>query len=109
MARSVLKFKEKGKANIFSPTEAWCIPAPSVTNPEDRESVADSGASMHMLSKKDLNTAEMETVRVTKTPSKVITANRDVQTNEEATAYVKELDTLFDSKAPRRYTGSALA
>ena len=94
MARSVL-FKEKDKANSFSPTEAWCIPAPSVTNPEDRESVADSGASMHMLIKKDLNTAQMETVRVTETLSKVITANRDVQTNEEATVYVEELDTLL--------------
>ena len=94
----MLKFKEKDKSNFFSPAEAWCIPAPSVTNPEDRESVADSEASMYMLSKKDLNTTEMETVRVTKTPSKVITANRDVQTNEEATVYVEEWDTLLTVK-----------
>ena len=46
---------------------------------------------MHMLSKKDLNSAEMETVRVSKSPTTVVTANGEVQT-EEATVSVKELD-----------------
>ena len=30
---------------------------------EEREFVVDSGASMHMLSRKDLNSAELETVK----------------------------------------------
>ena len=40
---------------------------------------------MHMLSRKDLNLAELETVRVSRTPTTVFTVNGEVQTNEEAT------------------------
>ena len=46
---------------------------------------------MHMLSRNDLNLAELETVRVSRTPTKLITANGEVQTNEEATEYVHDL------------------
>ena len=44
----------------------------------------DSGASMHMISKKDLNSAELETVTTSRSPTTVETANGEVQTNEEA-------------------------
>ena len=37
------------------PTEARAVPAPSSKKPEEREFVVDSGALMHMLSKKDLS------------------------------------------------------
>ena len=47
---------------------------------------------MHMLSRKDLNSAEMETVRVSKNPLAVIIADGEVHTKEEATVYVKVLD-----------------
>ena len=47
---------------------------------------------MHMLSTKDLNSAELETVRVSQSPTTVVAANGEVQTKEEATVYVKELD-----------------
>ena len=43
---------------------------------------------MHMLSRKDLNFAELETIRLSRNPTTVITANLEVQTNEEATVYV---------------------
>ena len=43
------------------------------------------------LSRKDLIAAELETVTVSRNPTKVITANGAVQTNEEATVYVKDL------------------
>ena len=36
-----------------------CLPA-STLKPEEREFVVDSGASMHMISKKDLSDAEMD-------------------------------------------------
>ena len=58
----------------------------------EREFVVDSGASKHMLSKKDLHEAELETVRVSKNPTVVMTANGEVPTKEEATVYVRELD-----------------
>ena len=47
---------------------------------------------MHMLSRKGLNSAGLETVRVCKSPTTVVAANGEVQTKEEATVYVKELD-----------------
>ena len=47
---------------------------------------------MHMISKKDLNSAEMDTLTKSCSPTIVITANGEVQTHEEATVYVKELD-----------------
>ena len=45
---------------------------------------------MHMLSRKDLNSAELETVRVSKSPTTVVLANSEVQTQEEATVSVKD-------------------
>ena len=60
--------------------------------------VVDTGASMHMSSKKDLNSAELETVTTSRSPTTVITASGGVQTHEEATVYVKELDIFLTMK-----------
>ena len=95
---SVLKLKEKHRTAFFSPSEKWCLPAPSNLKPEEREFVVDSGASMHMISEKDLNDAEMDTLTKSCSPTTVITANREVQTHEEATVYVKELDIFLTMK-----------
>ena len=86
-----LKLKEKNKATFFSPSENSCLPA-STFKPEEREFVVDSEASMHMISKKDLSDAEMDTLTKSCSPTIVITANGEVPTHEEATVYVKELD-----------------
>ena len=51
----------------------------------------DSGASMHMVTKKNLNSAELESMRILKNPT-VMPANGEVQTREKATEHVKELD-----------------
>ena len=53
---------------------------------------------MHLISKKDLNDAEMDTLTKSCSPTIVITANGDVQTHEEATVYVKELDIFLTMK-----------
>ena len=53
------------------------------TTLEEREFVVDSGASMHMVSRKDLHSAELETVRISKNPTTVLT---------EAKENVRELD-----------------
>ena len=60
--------------------------------PEEREFVVDSGASMHMVSKKDFNSAELENMRTSRSPKTVMTANGEVQTREEATENVKQVD-----------------
>ena len=53
---------------------------------------------MHMLSRKDVNSAELATVRVFKSPTTVVTATGEVQTKEEATVYVKESDLFVTVK-----------
>ena len=47
---------------------------------------------MHMVSKKDLYKAELETVRISRNPTMVVTTNGGVLVKEEATVYVRELD-----------------
>ena len=53
---------------------------------------------MHMVSKKDLSDAEMDTLTKSCSPTIVITANGEVQTHEEAIVYVKELDIFLTMK-----------
>ena len=98
LAKNIFKLQEKHKTAFFSPSENWCLPAPSTLKPEEREFVVDSGASMHMISKKDLNSAELETVTTSRSSTTVLTANGEVQTHEEATVHVKELDIFLTMK-----------
>ena len=91
LAQNVLKLKEKNRATFFSPSENRCLPA-STLKREEREFAVDSGASMHMSSEKDLNSAEMDSLTTSRSPTTVITANGEVQTHEEAAVYVRELD-----------------
>ena len=51
-----------------------------------------------MISRKDLNSAEMHTLTKSCSPTIVITTNGEVQTHEEATVYVKELDIFLTMK-----------
>ena len=97
LAKSVLKLKEQERATFFSPSENKCLPA-STLKPEERELVVNSRASMLMISKKDLNDAEMDTLTKSCSPTIVITANGEVQTHEEAIVYVKELDIFLTMK-----------
>ena len=97
LAKSVLNLKEQERATFFSPSENWCLPASNLKI-EKREFVVDSGASMHMISKKDLKSAEMDTLTKSCSPTIVITANGEVQTHEEATVYVKEFEKFLTVK-----------
>ena len=92
LANNIYKLKEKDQAAFCFPAEEWVLPAASTKEPEEREFVVDSGASMHMVSKKDRNSAELETMRTSRSPTTVMTANGEVQTREEATENVKQLD-----------------
>ena len=66
--------------------------------PEEREFVVDSGASMRMISRKDLSNAEMDILKKSCSPTTVITANGEVQTHEEAIVHVKELGIFLTMK-----------
>ena len=56
---------------------------------------------MTMISKKDLGDAEMVTLTKSCGPTIVTSANGEVQTHEEATVYVKELDIFLTTKVSR--------
>ena len=60
--------------------------------PEERLFVVDSGASMHMQSKKGLSPDELDTLRTSRITVAVLTARGEVQTNEEAQVNVHDLD-----------------
>ena len=53
---------------------------------------------MHMISKKDMSDAEMDTLTKSCSPTILIIANGEVQTHEEATVHVKELDIFLTLK-----------
>ena len=90
-AKNVYKLQEKEKLHsIRFPMSGFCWPRPQ-WKLEEREFVVDFGASMHMVSRKDLNSAEFETGRISKSPTTMTTANGEVLT-KEATVYVRESD-----------------
>ena len=86
LAKDVYKLKREAKDTFYSPAEAWVMPAPSSKNLEEREFVIDSRASMHMLSKKDLGSGELETLRRSRNPTTVATADGEVQTNARSSS-----------------------
>ena len=104
----MLKLKEHERATFFSPSENRCLLASNLKL-EEREFVVDSGASMHMISKKDLSDAEIDTLTKSCSPTIVITANGEVQTQEEAIVYVKELDMFLTMKVLEKHASSIVA
>ena len=91
---------DENRATAVSLSEVRCLPAPSTIKRKEREFVVDSG-SLHAH-------AEQERFRCSRTgncesiqnPTKVITANGEVHTNEEATVYVKDLDSVVTQDSP---------
>ena len=54
-----IQARRKNKATFYSPAEEWVLLAASTKELEEREFVVDSGASMHTVSNRDLNSAEL--------------------------------------------------
>ena len=66
--------------------------APTSKRPEERDIVVDPGASLLMVSKKESSSEEMGTVKRSRTPTVVLTANGEVRTHEEAQVFVHDLN-----------------
>ena len=62
----------------------------STVNPDESYIVVASVTYMHMMSEMELSTKDLETVKVSRLPTTLITANGS--TTEEATVYVRDLD-----------------
>ena len=88
--RTNFQAQEFGPPMFYVPGEVEAMPAPTSKRPEEREFVVGSGASMHMMSKKELSSEEMGTVKRSRTPTVVLTANGEVHTHEEAQVFVHE-------------------
>ena len=108
LAKSVLKLKEHERSTFFSSSEYRCLLA-STLKPEEREFVVDSRASMHMISKKDLSDAEMDTLTKSCSPTIVITANGEVQTYQEAHCVCQRIGYILDYESPRKHASSSIA
>ena len=68
------------------------MPAPTSKRPEEREFVVDSGASMHIMSKKNLSSEEIWTVKRSRNPTVVLIANGEVHIHEEGQVFVHDLN-----------------
>ena len=82
----VKTLKEQERATFFSPSENRCLLA-STLKPEER-----------VCCKRTWVMLKLDTLTKSCSPTMVITANGEVQTHEEATVYVKELDIFLTVK-----------
>ena len=69
--------------------------SPPMTTSKDREFIEDLGASLQLMSKSDLTPEEHATIRKSKGPSVVVSANGTTHTTEAATLYVYVWTSLF--------------
>ena len=106
LTKKILKLKGKHISTFLSPPEKCCLLSSSKIEPKEREFAVYPGASIHMISRKDLNSAELKIVRTSKSATTMITANREVQTHEETLVYVKEFEYILDTENPRSYDSS---
>ena len=86
LAKNIYKLKEKDQVTFYSTAEEWVLPAASTKEPEERKFVVDSGACLWSATLPSWTPWE-----TSRSPTTVMTAG-EVQTREEATVYVKELD-----------------
>ena len=61
--------------------------------------MVDSGSSLHMVSKRDFNSAELKTMSISRSPTTVMTANGEVQKREEATDIRQRIGLIRDGYA----------
>ena len=90
---NLYKLKNLDRTTFYDPGEVEGMSTPITSKrPEEREFVVDSGASMHMVNKRQLSSEELWTVKRSRTPTVVLTANGEVHTNAEAQVLVHDLN-----------------
>ena len=91
LANTIYKLKNADKTTFYTPIEAKVMLAPTSRRPDERDCAVDSGVPMRMMSKKDSNSYELDTLRRSRNPTVVLTANGKVHTHEEAQVFVHDL------------------
>ena len=112
LAKNIYKLKEKEKATFFSPTDEWSLPAAS-TKKGGGKRVCGGFWREHAHGQQERpHPAELETVRVSKNPRTVVTANSEVLTKEELCedhGYNYHWTWQMDKNAARRTTYRSLS
>ena len=90
---TIASSKRKKKLHVIRPRK---MSTPLCVNRRvgRKEFVIDHRAGMHMVSERDLNFAELETMRISRNLTKVMTAKGERQTREEAPENVKDMGLL---------------
>ena len=92
-AKNIFKFKEKDKATFYFPAEELGTPGCVNKRAGGKRVCSFIQERVCIWSVSEtLNSAELETMKTSRSPTTVMTANGEVQTREEATVYVKQLD-----------------
>ena len=92
--KSFYKLKEKDQVTFHSPAEDWVLPAASTKRAGGESLQWIPGRICIWSVRKTFNSPELETMRTSRSPMTVMTANGEVRTNTEATVHVKQLDLL---------------
>ena len=101
LGEKIYKLKNSHKATFYVPGEVKGMLTPiAPKRPEEREFVVDSGASKHMMSKKELSSEESWRVTRSRTPNVVLTENGEVHTHEEAQLFVHDLNQFVTVQLP---------
>ena len=104
----MFKLKEHERAAFFSTPENRCLPA-STLKPEEREFVVDFGASMHMISKKDLSEAEMDTLTTSCSPTDSHNRHRWSANARRGNCACQRIGYILDNESPREHASSIIA
>ena len=92
LAKAFYRLKNSDKATFYTPKQAKVMPAPTSRRLEERGFVVDSGASNAHDEQKRIEFRRMMTVKRSRTPAAVLTANW--HTREEAQVFVHDLNQL---------------
>ena len=85
------------------------MPAPSSKRPEEREFVVDSGASVHKMSKKELSSDELDTLRRSRTSTVVLTANGEMHHPQGSTSFRSGFNSFVTVQITRGNARSPIA
>ena len=88
LAKHIDKLRNADIATFYIPMKARVMQASTSKNSKGAR--LRSGASMHMMSNKNLSSSEIHTLRRSRNPTVVLSANGEVHTNEEAQVFVHD-------------------
>ena len=111
LASNIYKLKNSDKATFYIPGEVKGMSTPITSKrPEEREFEVDSGPSMHMMSKRELSSEKVWTVKKrSRTPTVALIANGEVHTHEDKCSFMTRISSLPCNYSRKRLLSYPLA